>query len=98
MLLYALTHQKCFGTSRTHEVDVFHRPAVLFLPFEALSRSDDDTVLASGLCEDIRTTLACWRSFPGVGPEALGGATGDIQHLAASVDAAYVITGSVRRR
>ncbi len=98
MLLYALTHQKCFGTSRTHEVDVFHRPAVLFLPFEALSRSDDDTVLASGLCEDIRTTLACWRSFPVVGPEALGGATGDIQYLAASVDAAYVITGSVRRR
>jgi TolB-like protein/Tfp pilus assembly protein PilF len=78
-------------------VDVFHRPAVLFLPFEALSRSDDDALLASGLCEDIRTTLACWRSFPVVGPEALGGATGDIQHLAATVDAAYAVTGSVRR-
>lgn len=85
------------NSSHTQELDVFHRPAVLFLPFEALSRSHEDALLASGLCEDIRTTLACWRSFPVVGPEALGGATGDIQHLAASVDASYAVTGSVRR-
>jgi tetratricopeptide (TPR) repeat protein len=32
-----------------------------------------------------------------VGPEALGGAVGDIQHLATIVDAAYAVTGSVRR-
>jgi adenylate cyclase len=81
----------------THDVDVLHRPAVLFLPFDALSRTDEDIFLASGLCEDIRTTLACWRSFPVVGPEALGSATGDIQHLAGSVDADYAVTGSVRR-
>jgi adenylate cyclase len=90
----AVAHQ---GTNLTHELDVFDRPAVLFLPFEALSRSDEDTLLASGLCEDIRTTLACWRSFPVVGPEALGGAVGEIQHLAGMVDAAYAVTGSVRR-
>ena len=77
--------------------DVFRRPAVLFLPFEALSLSEDDALLASGLCEDIRTTLSSWRSFPVVGPEALGGEKGEIQHLAASVDAAYAVTGSVRR-
>ncbi|WP_428688272.1 adenylate/guanylate cyclase domain-containing protein [Roseibium sp.] len=78
-------------------VELVHRPAVLFLPFEALSHSDEDKLLASGLCEDIRTTLSCWRSFPVVGPEALGGSKGDIQHLAASVEAAYAVTGSVRR-
>ena len=83
--------------SHLSEPNVFHRPAVLFLPFEALSISEDDALLASGLCEDIRTTLSSWRSFPVVGPEALGGAKGEIQHLAASVDAAYVVTGSVRR-
>ena len=85
------------SSSRTRNVDLFLRPAVLFLPFEALSQSEEDALLASGLCEDIRTTLACWRSFPVIGPEALGGATGDIQNLAAGVDATYAVTGSVRR-
>ena len=85
------------STGQSRDANLFRRPAVLFLPFEALSRSDDDILLASGLCEDIRTTLACWRSFPVIGPEALGGATGDIQYLASSVDATYVVTGSVRR-
>ncbi len=80
-----------------YEVDVLHRPLVLFLPFEALSLSDGDALLASGLCEDVRTTLASWRSFPVVGPEAIGGVKGDIKRLAASVDAAYAVTGSVRR-
>ena len=80
-----------------NDVDVLQRPTVLFLPFEALSRSDDDMLLASGLCEDVRTTLASWRSFPVVGPEALGGAKGDIKQLAAGVGAAYAVTGSVRR-
>jgi TolB-like protein len=78
-------------------LDLFERPAVLFLPFEALSSSEEDGLLALGLCEDIRTTLASWRSFPVVGPEALGGADGDIQNLAATVDAKYAVTGSVRR-
>ncbi len=84
-------------TSSRPELDVFERPAVLFLPFEAISKSDEDELLASGLCEDIRTTLASWRSFPVVGPEAIGDADGDIQHLAAIVEATYVVTGSVRR-
>ena len=76
---------------------VMDRPAVLFLPFEALGRSEEDLVLASGLCEDIRTTLACWRWFPVIGPEAVRGEQGDIRALAGSVGAALVVTGSVRR-
>ena len=85
------------GASPANNSDVLNRPLVLFLPFEALSVSEDDRLLASGLCEDVRTTLASWRSFPVVGPEALGGAEGDIKQLAASVNAAYAVTGSVRR-
>jgi len=77
--------------------EVLSRPAVLFLPFEALGTSEEDRVLASGLCEDIRTTLACWRWFPVIGPEALRGQTGDVKSLAAHVGATYVMTGSVRR-
>lgn len=80
-----------------HGVSVMDRPAVLFLPFEGLGRSEADLVLASGLCEDIRTTLACWRWFPVIGPEAVRGEPGDIRALAESVGAALVVTGSVRR-
>ncbi|PHP65207.1 hypothetical protein CSC94_20040 [Zhengella mangrovi] len=77
--------------------DLFSRPAVLFLPFETLSSTPDDALLALGLCEDIRTNLSSWRSFPVIGQEALGGRTGDILDLAAGVKAAYAVNGSVRR-
>ncbi|MCL5779312.1 adenylate/guanylate cyclase domain-containing protein [Limibaculum sp. FT325] len=80
-----------------YEASVMDRPAVLFLPFEPLGSSDAEMVLASGLCEDIRTTLACWRWFPVIGPEAVRGEKGDLRTLAASVEAAFVVTGSVRR-
>jgi adenylate cyclase len=76
---------------------VMTRPAVLFLPFDALGRSEEDEALASGLCEDIRTTLACWRWFPVIGPEAVRGAVGDVRSLAETVQAAFVMNGSVRR-
>ena len=79
------------------DTDVMNRPAVLFLPFEALGRSEEDAILASGLCEDIRTTLASWRWFPVIGPEALGSESGDVRSFAARVEATYVMTGSVRR-
>jgi len=76
---------------------VMMRPAVLFLPFDALGRSEEDEALASGLCEDIRTTLACWRWFPVIGPEAVRGTVGDVRSLAETVQAGFVMNGSVRR-
>jgi TolB-like protein len=94
---YASAQGRSLGEVSVADKDVMNRPAVLFLPFQALSKSEDDAILASGLCEDIRTTLASWRWFPVIGPEALGGLTGDVKSLAASVGATYVMTGSVRR-
>jgi adenylate cyclase len=94
---YASARVRSLGDVSVADKGVMNRPAVLFLPFQSLGRSEDDAILASGLCEDIRTTLASWRWFPVIGPEALGGLTDDVKGLAASVGATYVMTGSVRR-
>lgn len=79
--------------------ELFRSPALLLLPFEALSSSPEDGLLARGLGEDVRTTLAYYRWFPVIGPEALGkdieGRT--LTELCARVDAAYALAATVRR-
>ncbi len=91
----SLRYSKSLG--ETGNGELMSRPAVLFLPFEVLGAIQGDWAIALGLCEDIRTNLSSWRSFPVIGAEALGGKTGDLQSLADSVDASYVVTGSLRR-
>ncbi len=79
---------------------IFERPAVLLFSFETLSRDDEDRLFADGLADDLRTTLSYWRWFPVIGPEAIGWRTardGDLREIAAEVDAAYAVSGSVRR-
>lgn len=79
--------------------ELFESPAVLLLPFTALSASDEDSLLARGLGEDIRTSLACYRWFPVIGHEALGEiASGPaITELCARVGASFAVKGTVRR-
>ncbi len=79
---------------------IFDRPAVLLFAFETLSQDDDDQLFAHGLADDLRTTLSYWRWFPVIGPEAIGWRTvrdGDLREIAAEVEAAYAVSGSVRR-
>ncbi len=78
---------------------IFTRPAVLLFAFETLSNGPDDQLIAAGLVDDLRTTLCYWRWFPVIGPEAIGWRTakdGDLRDIAAEVEAAYAVTGSIR--
>lgn len=78
---------------------IFTRPAVLLFAFEALSSGADDTMLAAGLADDLKTTLSYWRWFPVIGPEAIGWKTAkevDLRATAAEVQASYAITGTLR--
>lgn len=79
------------------EAAVFDRPAVLLLPFDVVGHSEEDSELALGLCEDIRTNLSHWRWFPVIGSEAVTGMSGNIMELGAQVGARYVVKGSLRR-
>lgn len=77
---------------------LFDRPAVLLFAFDALSGSAEDQMIASGISADLRTNLSYWRWFPVIGPDAIGWKTAkeaDLRETAASVEAAYAVTGSL---
>ncbi len=78
----------------------FARPTVLLFGFEAMSSGEHDAMIASGLADDLRTTLSYWRWFPVIGPEAISWKTAqetDLRAVAGELDAAYAVTGSLRR-
>lgn len=85
---------------RAEATDIFQNPSVLVLGFAPAGASEEDTAFATGLVVDLRTSLASWRWFPVIGPEAIGWRTdrdGDLRAMASSVGAAYAIGGTVQR-
>lgn len=78
---------------------IYSRPAVVLFAFEAISTGEQDQMVASGIADDLRTTLSYWRWFPVIGPDAIGWRTSkdaDLRAIAAEVQAAYAITGTLR--
>lgn len=80
--------------------DIFANPSVLVLAFAPAGAAPEDVALATGLVCDLRTSLAQWRWYPVIGPEAIGWQSdhdGDLRAIAGTVGAAYAISGSVQR-
>ncbi len=97
--LAAATAAQAAPAAPAPAASIFKRPSVLLAGFEALSASEDDRLLALGLADELRLTLAYWRWFPVIGPEAVGwhAGQGGLPALAREVGAAYAVTGTVRR-
>ncbi|MGV6850491.1 MAG: hypothetical protein ACWA5A_19130 [Marinibacterium sp.] len=78
--------------------DIFRNPPVLVMGFVPSSTSEEDGTFATGLVIDLRNSLALWRRFPVIGPEAIGWKSDrdcDLRETASSVRAAYAISGTV---
>lgn len=79
---------------------LLERPAVAVLPFANLSGDPEQTYFSDGLSEDIITALAGWRTFPLIASNstlACRDERDDLRAVADSLDARYVVDGSVRR-
>ena len=79
---------------------IFANPSVLILAFDPAGPEMEDVAFATGLVVDLRTSLSLWRWFPVIGPDAVGWRTdhdANLRDIAASVAAAYVLGGTVRR-
>lgn len=79
---------------------VLKRPAIAVLPFENLTKDQEQDYFADGLTEDIITALSCWRLFPVIARNstfAYKGRPIKVQQLAQELAARYVIEGSVRK-
>ena len=89
------------GPTPSRAVDpLLARPAVAVLPFANLSRESAQTYFSDGLSEDIITALAGWRCFPVIASSSTldcRGERDDVSAVARSLDARYVVDGSVRR-
>jgi DNA-binding SARP family transcriptional activator len=76
------------------------RPAVAVLPFANLSGDPVQAYFSDGLSEDIITALAGWRCFPLIASRstlAYRDERHDVRAIARSLDAHYVVDGSIRR-
>jgi DNA-binding SARP family transcriptional activator/Flp pilus assembly protein TadD len=88
---------------RSHEVvsdPLLQRPAVAILPFRDLSGEPEQTYFTDGLCEDLVTALAGWRSFPIIASSsavAYKGRPAQSPRIAADLGARYLVDGSLRR-
>lgn len=79
---------------------LLERPAVAVLPFANLSGDPEQTYFSDGLSEDIITSLAGWRTFPLIASNstlACRDEQHDLRAVADSLDARYIVDGSVRR-
>lgn len=84
----------------TNEQDIFRNPSILVMAFVSAGQNEEDSAFATGLVIDLRTSLSMWRQFPVIGPEAIGWQTerdSNLREIAVSVDAAYAISGAIRR-
>jgi adenylate cyclase len=86
--------------SRRPQVDrVLTRPAVAVLRFADLDGNPTHTYFSDGLHEDIITALAGWRRFPIIASSSTHCSRDDkrdTQDIALSLDARYIVDGSVR--
>ncbi|MEX1286457.1 MAG: tetratricopeptide repeat protein [Acidimicrobiia bacterium] len=79
---------------------VTERPKIAVLPFENLSGDPDQEHLASGVVEDLTTTLSRFHWFRVVArlsSEAAAAGAGHRDQIAGLLGADYVVVGSVRR-
>jgi TolB-like protein len=74
-------------------------PAIIVLPFEDLSETQADEVLAAGLTEELISNLMRFGEFRLYSADAsfLEQPTADPLELSGRLDVGYVVTGSVRR-
>ena len=76
------------------------RPALAVLPFAELGDPSDQGHFAAGLCEDIITALAGWRSFPVIASSSTclpRDEVPDVRAVSSSLNASYLVDGSIRR-
>ncbi|MEW9918835.1 hypothetical protein AB2B41_04440 [Marimonas sp. MJW-29] len=80
--------------------EIFRNPSILVMAFVSAGQNEEDNAFATGLVIDLRTSLSMWRQFPVIGPEAIGWHTerdGNLREIAETVNAAYAISGAIRR-
>ena len=78
----------------------FGRPAIVVLPLDTFTASQDEDYFADGLTEDITTALATWRFFPVISRNSAftyKGRKFDIKSVGRELGARYLLEGSVRR-
>jgi len=76
------------------------RPVIAVLPFENMSRTEDDEYFADGLTEDIITALSRFRELQVIARNStfqFKGQAVDVPEVGRKLGAGYVIEGSVRR-
>lgn len=79
---------------------VLLRPAIAVLPFANFGGDPVQPYFSDGLCEDMITALAGWRCFPLIASRstlACRDDRQDVRAIARSLDAQYVVDGSIRR-
>ena len=76
------------------------RPAIAVLPFDNMSRDEDQEFFADGISEDLITALSLWRLFPVIARNSTFTYKGqkiDVKQVGKELGARYVLEGSVRK-
>ncbi len=76
------------------------RPAIAVLPFDNMSRDEDQEFFADGIAEDLITALSLWRQFPVIARNSsftYKGQKIDVKQVGQELGARYVLEGSVRK-
>ncbi len=76
------------------------RPALAVLPFDNMSRDEDQEFFADGISEDLITALSLWRQFPVIARNSTFTYKGqkiDVKEVGKELGARYVLEGSVRK-
>ena len=76
------------------------RPAIAVLPFDNMSRDEDQEYFADGISEDLITALSLWRLFPVIARNSsftYKGEKIDVKQVGRELGARYVLEGSVRK-
>ncbi|MBT4427453.1 MAG: adenylate/guanylate cyclase domain-containing protein [Rhodospirillaceae bacterium] len=76
------------------------RPAIAVLPFDNMSRDEDQEFFADGISEDLITALSLWRQFPVIARNSTFTYKGqkiDVKQVGKELGARYVLEGSVRK-
>ena len=76
------------------------RPAIAVLPFDNMSREEDQDFFADGIAEDLITALSLWRQFPVIARNSTFTYKGqkiDVKQVGKELGARYVLEGSVRK-
>ncbi|MEE8172799.1 MAG: adenylate/guanylate cyclase domain-containing protein, partial [Alphaproteobacteria bacterium] len=76
------------------------RPAIAVLPFDNMSRDEEQEYFADGISEDLITALSLWRLFPVIARKSsftYKGQKVDVKQVGRELGARYVLEGSVRK-